>query len=60
VFRVERGPDKRVGRVNTKPTGKFVLREDAEPGRYYATVAPKTVADVGNCAKVRSKKVRVQ
>jgi hypothetical protein len=59
VLRVKRGPDKEIGRTKTKRSGRYGLAADANPGTYYAKVKPKTVADVGNCAKVKSKTVRV-
>ena len=38
---------------------QFRLEDDAKPGRYYAKVAPRTIAGVGNCAKAKSKRVRI-
>jgi hypothetical protein len=57
LFLVKSGPDRKIGTATTKPSGSFKLAQDAQAGKYYASAATETIADVGNCLAVKSKKL---
>jgi hypothetical protein len=59
VFRVKPGPDRKVGTATTRPSGGFKLADDAAAGKYYAGAQDETIAGVGNCQSVKSKKIVV-
>jgi hypothetical protein len=42
-----------------KPSGAFKLADDARPGKYYASAERETIAGVGDCLAVKSKRVVV-
>jgi hypothetical protein len=59
VFRKTSGPDKRVGKATTKPSGAYRLTKHARRGKYYSTVKPETLPDVADCAAAGSPVLRV-
>jgi predicted outer membrane repeat protein len=60
VFKIKRGPDKRVMSATTKPSGKYSKKKVLAPGKYRATVAAATIPDFANCLPKRSRKLTVK
>lgn len=60
VWKVRRGPDRRVGRTTSRADGSYRLARAHRPGRYYATTPPVVVPDVAQCAAARSARLRLR
>jgi hypothetical protein len=59
VMRRDRGPDSRIGKAKTSANGKFAFAESARPGKYYATLAERVIADKAVCTRAKSKAIAV-
>ncbi|MEK6328191.1 MAG: hypothetical protein AABM66_11815 [Actinomycetota bacterium] len=59
VFARQRGPDEKLGKVTTKPNGKYKLRHGRRPGRYYSKSPLKLITRLGRCGATRSRSVKL-
>ena len=59
IWRVRKGPDRRIGRSVANATGNFKLSKDAARGKYYASVSRRTTAE-SNCSAAKSPRITVR
>jgi hypothetical protein len=60
VWRVRRGPDRKVRTTRTRSDGSFRLARVKSAGRYYATSPRVVVLDAAECPAVQSRTFRVR
>ena len=60
VWKKVGGPDVEVGAGGVNAEGKYVVSERGRPGKYYATVDGRVVADLAACGSATSATVRLR
>jgi hypothetical protein len=60
VWKVRRGPDRKIGTKTTASDGTYKLRRARHRGRYYATSLRVVVRGVAECPAVRSRTFRIR
>jgi hypothetical protein len=59
ILRQDRRRTEKVGKTKTKASGRFSLEREADPGTYFAKVAPKKLSNGDTCTEARSKKLNL-
>lgn len=60
IWKVRRGPDRKIGTKTTASDGTYKLRRARHRGRYYATSPRVVVRGVAECPAVRSRTFRIR
>lgn len=60
VWKVRRGPDRRIGTATTRANGSYRLARPRRAGRYYVTTRAIVVRDVAQCPGARSARLRLR
>jgi subtilisin-like proprotein convertase family protein len=60
IWKVRRGPDRKIGTKTTRSDGSYKLRRARHRGRYYATSPRVVVRGVAECPAVRSRTFRIR
>lgn len=60
IWKVRKGPDRKVGTTTTAGDGRYKLKRGRHPGKYHATAARTVVPGVAECPAVTSPRVRLR